>query len=212
MSKRIDLTGEKFGRLKVIEYAGNNKAGKAKWKCQCNCKKIIITLGTDLISGHTTSCGCKRHEEHNKKARKHGGKHTRLYRIWHGMKNRTCNKNAEEYKDYGGRGIGICTEWKSDFENFRNWAEKNGYKDNLTIDRIDNNKGYAPENCRWVTQKENDRNKRNNKKMEFKGEEKTLAEWAEIYNVNYSTLKTRIRNGMTIEKALETPVKKKHCQ
>lgn len=209
MSKRIDLTGQQFDRLKVIEYAGSNKAGKAQWKCQCQCKKIIVALGVDLIRGHTTSCGCKRHGEHNKKAKKHGGRYTRLYRIWHGMKNRTNNKNADCYKDYGGRGIEVCKEWENSFADFRNWALDNGYEEGLTIDRIDNDGNYEPKNCRWVTQKENDRNKRNNKTVEYNGEKRTIAEWAERYCISYSTLKTRLRKGMTIEKALETPVKKK---
>lgn len=207
MQKRIDLKGQTFGKLTVISYAGTNKRGRAMWNCICECGRNTTPSGSDLISGHTKSCGCSRHGEHNKKSKKHGGRNTRLYRIWHGMKTRIKNTNCKSWKDYGGRGIEVCEEWDS-FENFRDWAIENGYKDNLTLDRIDNNGNYNPENCRWITQKENDRNKRNNKILEYRGEKKTIAEWAEYANISYSTLKTRLRKGMSITEAIETPIKK----
>lgn len=140
------------------------------------------------------------------KLKKHGLSNTKLYSIWSGMKRRCYNKNERAYKHYGGRGITICDEWKNDFMSFYDWAMNNGYSEGLTIDRIDNNKGYSPENCRWATVKEQNRNYRRNIKVEYKGETKTLVELAEEYNIDYKLLHQRYkRYNWDIEKALSLP-------
>ena len=134
---------------------------------------------------------------------KHGKKGTRLYRIWHDMKTRCCNKNTIYYKNYGGRGIDVCNEWREDFMAFYNWSIANGYKDNLSIDRIDNNEGYSPDNCRWVDRKTQQRNKRNNRYITINGETHCLMEWCELLNLNYFTVHARInKRKWSIKKAL----------
>lgn len=167
MRKLIDLTGQRFGRLLVIRRVECEKHGEAKWLCQCDCGNETAVFGYLLRSGKTSSCGCSKHDEtfRNKKKEQstvHGGCGTRLYRIWIGMKNRCYNPNAAKYKDYGGRGITICAEWKNDFPAFRDWALSHGYTDALSIDRIDVDGNYEPSNCRWATAKEQRHNRRDN--------------------------------------------------
>lgn len=215
MLKRIDLTGQKFDRLKVISYAGTDKRGKALWKCECECENIVIVAASNLKRGITKSCGCLRSELSSKrildKNLKHGDSRKRLYRIWRGMIDRTQNVNNCNYHKYGEKGVEICIEW-NEYKNFKEWALKNGYKDNLTIDRKDNRKGYTTDNCRWVTSKEQNRNTTRNRIIEYRGKKKTIVEWAEIYSINYQTLSSRLNKlGWSTEKALETPVQGKNA-
>ena len=149
MPKLNDLTGQRFGRLTVLERT------ELKWLCKCDCGNKKIVAGGHLVSGDTKSCGCLRI--------KHGMRNTRLYSIWHGMKERCYNTKHKFYKHYGGRGIKVCEEWKNDFQTFADWALSHGYADNLTIDRIDVNGNYEPSNCQWATNAEQQRNKRNSK-------------------------------------------------
>lgn len=200
----IDLTGQKFNKLTIIKQNGRNKRGEVLWLCQCECGNTKIAITSELKSGHVKSCGCINKERFTK----HNKTHTRLYKIWDGMKARCYNKNKREYKWYGEKGIIICNEWLSDFENFYNWAINNGYKDNLTIDRIDFNGNYEPSNCRWVTYKEQANNKSDNHLIEYNGEIHNITEWAYIKNISRNTLTTRLERGWTIERALTTPAGK----
>lgn len=216
MSKLIDLTGQRFGRLVVIEQAEDYVTPKGikrrKWLCQCDCGKTCVVLGSSLKSGRTSSCGCLRREkieEINKANQTHGKSQTRLYHIWQLMKQRCLNPQNKHYVDYGGRGITICDEWKGDFIAFYNWAIDSGYRDDLSIDRADNCKGYNPENCRWVSEKVQANNKRNNRYLTLNGETHNLSEWSEITGIKIDTICKRLKAGWPVEKALTLKPDKK---
>lgn len=206
MSKVNDLTGMKFNKLTVIERAENNKYNRAQWLCRCDCGNIIVVSGNAILESNTKSCGCLKGETDRKSKNKtHGMSETRLFRCWTAMKARCRDKHLKAYKDYGGRGIKVCDEWEHDFMAFYNWSMANGYRDDLTIDRKDVNGNYCPENCRWITKKEQASNKRTNRYIEHNGETKTIAEWAKIAGVERSVLRGRIDRGWTMEKAMSTP-------
>lgn len=210
MSKLIDLSGQHFGYWKVIERAVNTKGGQTAWLCECKCGRRKIVQASNLRNESSKSCGCIRKEELLKRNIKHRMAYTRLYGIWKNMIQRTTNINNPRYGDYGGRGIAVCEEWKGDFRDFEKWAIKSGYADSLTIDRKDNNKGYYPDNCRWVTKRTQNLNTRQNHCLTFKGETKTLTEWADITGIKKWVLSDRINKlGWSVEKALTTPVNQK---
>ena len=157
--KLIDLTGQRFGRLVVLQRAKTiNK--RTKWLCKCECGNEVVVEAYNLRVGHTQSCGCLQRAATSVANKTHGQGHTRLYRIWNNMKNRCYRKSYHAYNHYGGRGITICNEWLHDFQAFYDWAMANGYRDDLSIDRIDSNGNYCPKNCRWATMTEQNKNKR----------------------------------------------------
>ena len=165
--KMKDLTNQRFGRLLVIRPTDERKNECVLWICQCDCGNTVKVKSSDLNRGHTQSCGCLHNEQLARRTRKydmtHGDSRGRLYCIWINMKQRCGNPNAWEYSAYGGRGISVCDEWLYNFIAFRDWALLNGYEKTLTIDRIDNDKGYCPENCRWIPQSEQYKNTQRSK-------------------------------------------------
>lgn len=198
-------SGDRFGRLTVIERAGASSKGYALWKCKCDCGNEKIVQSRYLREGGTRSCGCYSREVHSALCTKHGKRHTRLYQVHRAMLQRCTNPNAHEYENYGGRGIKVCDEWK-DFLTFEKWAIENGYEEKArgkcTLDRIDTNKGYEPSNCRFVDMKHQQRNRRNNVTITYNGETHCLSEWAEILGVPPVTLSWRNRHGWTPKEVL----------
>ncbi|MGX8701543.1 hypothetical protein [Caproiciproducens sp.] len=200
------LLGKTFGRLTVIDRANNDKRGKAQWICQCECGNIKTILADSLTSGKTKSCGCFRKETapHNNSP-KHGMSRTRLWTIWCAMKSRCYNRKNVAYKDYGGRGITVCNEWLHDFHCFQIWAFRNGYLDNLTIDRIDCNGNYEPQNCKWSTYEEQENNRRNTIYLTIYGQTLPVSEWARKVGISAATLRWRISNNWPKNKMFMQP-------
>lgn len=209
----IDLTGRRFGRLTVVGISTRPDSGKQRgirWLCKCDCGNEHIVISKNLTSGHVKSCGCL-HDDLSamritKMNYKHGKSKTRLYKIWTDMKKRCNNSNHWAFGDYGGRGIKYAEEW-NEFEPFENWSLENGYAEALTLDRIDNNSNYSPNNCRWVDRKVQANNRRNNVRYEYRGETHTLPELSELYGVSIYVLRGRIYRGWDIARAIETPVR-----
>lgn len=204
---KIDnLIGLKFGKLTVIERAANSANGKARWICSCECGKAKVkpVTGYDLKSGKVRSCGCAYKTANKGSNKTHGESKSRLYNIWRGMKARCNSNNSLAYENYGGRGITYNPDWEK-YENFRDWALSNGYKDNLTLDRINTNLNYTPDNCRWATMKQQQNNRRNTIYVEIKGKKLTVTELSEITNIKASTLTWRLQHGWN-EEEITMPV------
>ena len=213
MIKNKNLINQKFGKLTVIDFSSKitkNKKTRKYWLCKCECGNYKVIEQDHLISGHTRSCGCFKKETISNRFYKHGLTDTRLFRIWTNVKTRCYNKKSKFYKNYGGRGIVICNEWKNNFNSFYNWAMSNGYQDDLTIDRIDVNENYEPSNCRWVDIKTQQRNRGNNYLIKYNGEEHCVTEWGRILGINYGTILYRLKKlKWSIRKAFTEPVKNK---
>lgn len=199
LTKYKDITGKKFGRLTALYRIHNLKSkGRTKWLCICECCNFTEVNITNLINGNTKSCGCLNKEGNPT----HHSCYTRIYHTYNSMKQRCYDINHKSYLNYGGRGVAVCSEWKNNFQAFYDWSMNNGYDDTLTIDRIDNNKGYEPSNCRWVDRKQQARNRRSNKTYTINGVTKCLKDWCSYYNVNYKTAWGKIKRGIPIEKVL----------
>lgn len=198
--KYRDITGERFGNLTAIAYAGSTKEGRAKWLCECDCGNRTTVLLTSLTGGHATSCGCIL----KSKITTHGKSNTKLYRVWLSMKTRCNNPRSNRYKYYGGKGITYDSNWE-DFENF--YADMHeGYKEGLTLDRIDRDLGYSKENCRWVGIIAQNNNKSDNLLILYQGKLHTPKEIAELTGLPRSIIYNRKHAGWSDEKIVSTPI------
>ena len=200
--KAKDHTGKRFGFLTVKSYAGQNKYKKSLWVCVCNCGKEVTTLANALVTKSTTSCGlCTK--RHYAEKRKMPHRKTPIYRKYWSMIDRCCNKSSKVWDRYGGRGITVCDRWKNSFDVF---LEDMGFPPpGTSLDRIDNNKGYSPDNCRWATMKEQQRNRRDNRYLEHNGEKLCITDWGKKLGVSQQAIQYRLKNGYLIEDALTKP-------
>ena len=200
-----DLTGKRFGRL--VALSPYRKDGIFYWKCKCDCGKYHDVLAGHLTSGKILSCGCLRSDVSSVNTRTHGISKTRIYKIWKGMKYRCYAPQSPVFKDYGGRGIKVCDAWLNNPEAFYNWSVSHGYKDGLTVDRINVDGDYSPENCRWTDYKTQANNTRRNVLVEYNGEMRTMKQWSEYAGINYQTFVRRIKAyGWSIDDAINIPV------
>lgn len=206
-----DLTGQRFNKLTVIKFSHFDKKKNSYWLCKCDCGNEKVVRRCHLIRGGVQSCGCVVYEgrgTYKNGWRTHGlwSKNKRLCKIWNCMLDRCLNDKNEHYKYYGGRGISICKEWKESFESFIEWALNNGYQDNLSIDRIDVNGNYCPENCRWATQEEQANNKNSNIFITYKGKTMTSTQWSKETGLSRGMIEGRYHRGWKPEDILN-PIK-----
>lgn len=204
---KLDITnfiGKKYGSLTVVSVdPQNNHFNSNKWIFSCDCGNVISHFPSRVLSGHTKSCGCQK----GKSALKHGLNSNEFYPTWWGMMRRCYNPENHNYSRYGGRGIAVCSAWH-DPAVFIDWARSTiGKKENgISLDRIDNNLGYSPENCRWVSAVQQANNRRSNSLEYLDGEAKTLSEWCKIYGISPETVRARQKRGMSFKDALSSPV------
>lgn len=196
------MIGKKFNMLTVLEELPERKHGNRVYRCRCDCGNIKDVRKDMLKNGHVKSCGCLQRKIVTNLKTKHGKVGTRLYRIFYRMKDRCYNKNNKRYKDYGERNIIICDEWRNDFQAFYDWAINNNYRDDLTIDRIDNDGNYEPNNCRWVNRKTQQNNTRYNVLLTYDGKTRTMKQWAEELHLCYQTLFERHKRGWSDKECL----------
>lgn len=218
MGKLIDLTGKRFGRLTVIARDGSDKKRNVMWLCACACGQTKAVAGSRLRNGTTKSCGCMVTEKTAILNYRHGGckkgNRERLYTVWYKMLNRTNDPNDKSFLHYGGRGIQVCEEWRKNYAEFRRWAIANGYDEKApfgecSLERIDNDGDYTPENCRWATYREQSRNTRRNRHLTFNGKTMIVNDWAAETGIASCTIRRRIDHyGWTVGQALTTPVRK----
>lgn len=201
-----NITGQRFGRLVALDFISGNRANPRKWRCQCDCGAIVAVITRDLFNGNTTSCGCRIHEFHADRLRTHGMTRTITYATWTSMLARCSNPQSDRYVYYGGRGITVCERWHSFDLFFQDMGERPSKSHSL--DRIDNDGNYEPRNCRWALKATQNRNRRNNVTIEYRGETMCITDWADRLNMDHATLQQRIqRYGWSVEKAFTTPVR-----
>lgn len=195
-----DLIGQRFGKLVVIKKDNDSTTRHPKWLCQCDCGQIKSIHASALVGGLTRSCGCLRRETMDSK--------TRLYQIWKQIRQRAL-KHTSKSEHYFDRGIVMCDEWANNFKSFKEWSLANGYNDNLSIDRIDNSKGYSPNNCRWTTAKVQANNRSNNTYITINGETMSLSSWCDKLGVNRKTASSYRRyHNISYEDAIRYYIKK----
>lgn len=193
MSRLINLCGEKFGRLTVVERAENDKSGRAKWKCLCLCSSFSVVSSYNLISGGTTSCGCFKKQRQIEANIIHGFCKTPEFRCWVHIRQRCNNKNDKSYKDYGGRGIKVCRRWNS-FQNFlHDMGERPAH--GWSIDRINNDGDYTPKNCRWASKATQNENKRKSIRIKVGKSKMTINRIAVVFGKTYACIYKRYKKG-----------------
>lgn len=206
-------SGQRFGRL-VAQLRLGTKGKQPLWLCLCDCGREHTTVASTLYQGQTKSCGCYRREFSSQKSRTHGhaskllngGRQSRTYKQWAEMKARCQNKTATAYPAYGARGITVCERWNQ----FQNFLDDMGpCPPEYSIDRIDNSKGYFPENCRWATWSRQCRNRSSNRMITINGEAKCMADWADFFGINYGTVQSRLRAGLSHVEAVSAPLKRR---
>lgn len=204
--KDIEI-GSKFNNLTVIEANHRNKYGRPAYLCKCTCGNETLATKSQLTSGMKKSCGCLIPKTGMKnlgiEEKEYYHSKTKLYKVYHGMKQRCNNQNVKAYKNYGARGIKLCDEWENDYKTFEIWALSHGYNEGLTIERKDVNKGYCPDNCCWITKKEQGYNKRNTRKITYNGKSQCMNKWAEELNISVNTLSTRCYKGWSDKEIIE---------
>lgn len=185
----IDISGQKFGKLTANSPCGKNSKGVIVWACTCDCGRTDKASLTALRQWKTQCVKCsysQRNSGKNNPNYQFGESHTRLYNVWYHMKKRCYDPNNDSYKNYGGRGIKVCTDWENSYQSFAKWARNNGYKDGLEIDRIDNDGDYCPQNCRWATKKEQANNRRSSRFVQLGENRVTVAQAADILGIGYN--------------------------
>lgn len=210
-----ELIGKKYGRLNVEGFEIERKQGKNRIQsrvyliCKCECGTEVRARKDSVLSGAIVSCGCNRREKahysgikHAQSCITHNMSKTRLYGIWRSMKSRCYNKTCGGFQNYGGRGVTVCDDWKNSFEKFKDWAISNGYKDNLSIDRINVKGNYEPTNCRWITMLDQQSNKTTNHYITYQNKTLTLSQWSRELNIPISTIFNRIRRGKSLVEIL----------
>ncbi len=208
MPKIIDLKNKRFHRLLVVDGPEIRKQF-THWKCKCDCGNFKWIAAAKLKNGHTKSCGCYRKIRFKENLTTHGLRYHPLYNIWNTMKQRCLNENTLSYEYYGGRGIKVCKSWHDDFIQFYKWSISNGYKKELQIDRIDNDGDYKPSNCRFVTSKVNNNNRRSCRLITFNGVTKNTTQWSELTGIGRTIIISRIERGWAVRDALTKPPRKK---
>ena len=206
--KKKMYVGFQVGRITVTKELGSN-GKKRLWECLCTCGNIVIHTTSELNSGKVQSCGCLVHES-GEKRKKYNARDRKLYFRWSNIRGRCYNPNDAAYKNYGGRGIKMCPEWENDFYAFRDWSIANGYDEFLSIDRIDNDKDYSPNNCRWTDSKTQSNNRRSNHYITLNGVTKTMMQWSEEYHIDYHRIQKRLLAGWSEIDAVTIPVRKTH--
>lgn len=206
MPKREDITGLVYGKLSVLEFSHKNMHGRYQWRCLCECGNITVVDKTKLVNGKTKSCGCMAISLLKERTTSHGMSNTPLHVKWKAIKARCYNVNNISYHNYGGRGITICDEWKDNFESFYAWAIANKWEKGLTIDRIDTNGDYCPENCRLIPQYQQGWNKRNTLRVMFNGALTCLGEAVNVSGTKIGYCRLRhwiLSRGVSFEEAVE---------
>lgn len=197
-----DITGQRFGRLLAIRPVGR-KGRKLVWHAKCDCGREHVVVGSEMLTGHTQSCGCLIVDVNRALRIWHGMCGTRVYNTWARIKTRCFDQKCADYPDYGGRGITICDQWRDDFEAF--YADVGDPPKGTSLDRIDNNRGYEPGNVRWATPKQQANNRRKNRRVTYGALTLTISEWADRKGINHGTIRSRLENGWPIGSALNVP-------